>query len=59
MLIQIEKMSALLVIRILGKTYNHLRSYLLLDNRKWNDRNLCKSEINRFSKYNRRGYKKW
>lgn len=56
MKIQIEYMSALLVIRILGKAYTHHRSYLLLDNRKWFDRNLCKSEINRFGKYNRKRY---
>lgn len=47
MKVQIEKMAYLMVFRILGKTFNHHISYLLLDNRKWFDRKLTISEIRR------------
>ena len=50
MKVQIEKMAYLMVFRILGKTFTRCRSYLLLDNRKWNDRELTQSEINRFKR---------
>ena len=48
MKIHVEFMGYLLVIRILGKKYTRNRSYLYLDNRKWNDRRLVSSEIRRF-----------
>lgn len=47
MKIQIEPMSQLLVIRIRGKTFTRCVSYLFLDNRKWNDRELNESELRR------------
>lgn len=47
MKIQIEYMGYLLVIRIKGKTYSCNRSYLMLDNRKWNARKLNESELRR------------
>lgn len=47
MKIQIEYMAYLLVIRIKGKKYTRNRSYLLLDNRKWNERKLNGSELRR------------
>jgi len=50
MKVQIEKTAYLMVFRILGKKHTRCRSYLLLDNRKWNDRELTQSEINRFKR---------
>jgi len=49
MKIQIEYMSLLLVIRILGKTYSWNRSYFLylFKNKKYDDRELVESEKRR------------
>jgi len=47
MKIQVEYMSLLLIIRILGKTYSRTRSYVLSSNKKYNDREMVESEKRR------------
>lgn len=47
MKIQVEYMSLLLVIRILGKTYSRTRSYLLSSNKRYNVRRMVDSEKRR------------